>query len=205
MNPLLFALLAIIAIMFWKLLPSLRHSRNTFITEVAMVSVCTVIIYLVAIDTPQSVVFDMRILSALTLPVYVLAILPFTMKPRLTHFLEKNARRDSIFFAAGIMWLSPFLAEILLFLKWCLQGNLWNRLSYMVLGGSGTNDILFFYGFWVFISVEFFHFFAGIKENLQKRMKRKRSAMNHASSRHFSAKGSKKKKGKLRETSPLKA
>jgi len=86
------------------------------------------------------------------------------VKQRLIHFLEKNARRDSIFFAASIMWLSPFLAEILLLLSWFIQGKLWNRLSCMVLGGSGTNDVLFFYGFWVFISIGFFHFLtSGIK------------------------------------------
>ena len=172
-NPLSLVILIFTLIMFWKLLPSLKHSRNTLIIEVAMISVYTLIIYLIAVDTPKSVNFDTRILSILTLFVYVVAILPFIVKQRLIHFLEKNARRDSIFFAASIMWLSPFLAEILLLLSWFIRGNLWNRLSYMVLGGSGTNDVLFFYGFWVFISIEFFHFLTRIKKNALKNMKQR--------------------------------
>jgi MFS family permease len=178
-NPLSFVILIIIIIMFWKLIPSLKHSRNTLIIEVAMISVYTLIIYLIAVDTPKSVNFDVQILSILTLFVYVTAILPFTVKQRLIHFLEKNARRDSIFFAASIMWLSPFLAEILLLLSWFIQGNLWNRLSYMVLGGSGTNDVLFFYGFWVFISIDFFHFLTRIKKRTEKHETQEKCHKSH--------------------------
>lgn len=174
-NPLTLGALIITCIMIWKLLPSMRRSKYTFVTLMSTVSIYTLFVYLIAVDTPESVTFDTRIMSFLTLPIYTLAVLPFVAKQHVICFQKERAERDSVFLAASIMWLSPSLAEILVLLRWYVQGNLWNRLNYMVLGGNGTNDVLFFYGFWAFLSVNLFHFFSEkgvcgryLKHELQK-------------------------------------
>jgi len=161
-NPLVLAVLFTTGIMLWKLLPSFRNYENTLVVAIVMVVTYTIIICLIAVDTPEMITFNIQIMSCLTIPVYTIAVLPFLMKQAAISFQRDKAERDSTFFAASIMWLSPFLAEMLIMLKWYTWGNLGHRLTYMVLGGKGTNDVLFFYGFWLFISVEFFHLLAGL-------------------------------------------
>jgi hypothetical protein len=51
------------------------------------------------------------------------------------------------------MWLSPFLAELYIWGRWSIQGEFWYKLSYMALGGKGTSDVLFWYGFMALIAM----------------------------------------------------
>lgn len=69
---------------------------------------------------------------------------------------SERAALDSIYFGTSIMWLSPFLAELVIWAKWYMIGIFWEKASYMTLGGNGTRDVLFWYGFWAFITMSSF-------------------------------------------------
>jgi hypothetical protein len=72
-------------------------------------------------------------------------------------FQQLTSKRDAICFAATVMWFSPLTTELLIPLRRYFQGELWDRLNYLVLGGNGVMDTLF-YGFWAFLSMTFFSF-----------------------------------------------
>jgi hypothetical protein len=48
---------------------------------------------------------------------------------------------------AGVSWISPILAELYVCAEWAQQGVLQEKLNYMVLGGGGLYDALFYWGF----------------------------------------------------------
>lgn len=155
-NALVLCVVSTSILMLWKLSPSLRNSRSTFLMITAIVLIYSCLIYLLAVETLEGVTFNSAIMMLLTLSVYTVALLPFLMKQSIVSFLTESAKRDSAFFAASIMWLAPFLAEMLILLRWLLSGEI-GRLNYMVLGGAGLNDVLVYYGFWAIISVSLFH------------------------------------------------
>jgi hypothetical protein len=50
------------------------------------------------------------------------------------------------------MWLSTLLSDLFIWIKWGIQGVFWDYIKTMTLGGEGFNDVLFYYGFWAFIT-----------------------------------------------------
>jgi hypothetical protein len=51
------------------------------------------------------------------------------------------------FSGAAVSWVSTILSEIPAYYDWAQQGVLWEKLNYMVLGGNGLFDVLFYWGF----------------------------------------------------------
>jgi hypothetical protein len=158
-NPLVPPVLFVSGIMFLKLMSSFRNSSTLFIVMIILILIGTTTMYLTSIDAPKEVVFNTRIVNYLTLLTYFIAVLPFLWRQKVISFQQERAERHSVFFASTIMWLAPFFADILVMAKWYVSGVLESRLAYMVLGGNGANDVLFFYGFWLLISMELFHLF----------------------------------------------
>jgi hypothetical protein len=161
MNPLVPLVLFASIIMLYSLLSSFRNSKILSIKTITLICGCTTIVYLTATDTPTAVTYNVTIMNLLTLSVYFIAVLPFFFKRTIISFEQSKAKKHSISLATSVMWLSPFLADMLVLLRWHVSGEL-ERLSYMVLGGAGTNDILFFYGFWLLVSMSFFHLFGRV-------------------------------------------
>lgn len=159
-NPLVPSVLFVSGIMFWKLMSSFRNSRNLFVITITLILTVMTVMYLTSIDAPKEVVSNTQIMFYLTLLTYSIAVLPFLWKQKVISFQQERAERHSVFFASSIMWLALFLADMLVMAKWYVSGILESRLTYMVLGGSGANDVLFFYGFWLLVSMELFHFLA---------------------------------------------
>jgi hypothetical protein len=162
-NPLVPVILFLLGVMFWKS-HVLRSSRSTLFMGTTIFLVYVALIYSLQVDTSTAVTVSPQAMQYLTVLPYLMAVLPFILKQPLINFRKERAELDSVLFAASIMWLSPFTADILFLLKWWSLGILEHKLSYMVLGGSGTNDVVFFYGFWVFIAVLGFHFLGRIKK-----------------------------------------
>jgi len=158
-NPLVLPVLFFSGIMSCKLMSSFRNSTTLFIFTIGLILIATITMYLTSIDDPKEVVFNTRILNYLTLLTYSIAVLPFLWNQKVISFHQERAERHSVFFASSVMWLAPFFADILVMAKWYVSGVLESRLTYMVLGGNGVNDVLFFYGFWLLISMELFHLF----------------------------------------------
>jgi hypothetical protein len=158
-NHLVLPVLFVSGIMFWKLMSSFRNSSILLIVTIALILAGTITMYLTSIDGPEVVVFNTTILNYLTVLTYSIAVLPFLWNQKRISFHQERAKHHSIFFACSIMWLAPFFADILVMVKWYVSGILESRLTHMVLGGSGTSDVLFFYGFWLLISMELFHLF----------------------------------------------
>jgi hypothetical protein len=158
-NPLALLVLFLSGIMFWKLMSSFRNSSILFMVTIALILAGTITMYLTSIDGPKGVVFNTSILNYLTVLTYLIAVLPFLWNQKRISFHQERAGCHSVFFASSVMWLAPFFADILVMVKWYVSGILESRLTHMVLGGSGTSDVLFFYGFWLLISMELFHLF----------------------------------------------
>lgn len=156
-SPLVFAVLFCSVIMLYVLRPFFRNSRNLLVFTLFICGY-TIIVYLIGIDTPNAVYYNTISMYFLLLPVYVVTAFPF-LSPRKTiiSFEGSRAKIQSIGFATSIMWLSPFFAEMLMLARWYVSGEFWHRISYMVLGGAGANDVLFYFGFWIFVSVCSFH------------------------------------------------
>jgi len=115
------------------------------------------IIYFMASETPQAVTFDYMTFSILTYTICFLAVLPFLGASCIFSFSRDTPEVDSIFFATTVMWLSPLISELFIWLRWCIAGVLWEKLNYMTLGGSGFSDVIWQFGFWTLISLIIFH------------------------------------------------
>lgn len=156
-HPLVFITSTLSLIMLAKLcLFSNCPKKTRLITIVTVISYLT-ICYFVATETPTGVIFDLNMMQCLTVLICIIAILPFFGEKRLIEFPENIAERDSIFFAASIMWGSPFISELAIWLRWYIEGIYWQRTSYMTLGGAETADILFRFGFWTLVFLTIFH------------------------------------------------
>lgn len=156
-NAFVFLVLLLVCLMLWKLVDSLKHSKKTLVALVLTIFAYSSTIYFIAVDMAEVVVFNTQILSYLAILICMIAGLPFVVEQPIICFRQTTAKRDSICFAATVMWLSPLIAEVAILFKWYFRGDLWNRLGYMVLGGKGIADILFFYGFWAFLAMTLFH------------------------------------------------
>lgn len=73
-------------------------------------------------------------------------------------FSEEHAIEESFYFAVSIMWLSPLIAEIYIWGKWLITEVFFEKVSYMTLGGAGTQDIPFWQGLLTLVSLACFHF-----------------------------------------------
>ncbi len=51
------------------------------------------------------------------------------------------------FLGAATLWIATALSEFPMYVEWWFEGVLQEKLSYMVLGGKGLMDVLFYYGF----------------------------------------------------------
>jgi hypothetical protein len=71
-------------------------------------------------------------------------------------------------------WISPLLSEIPAYFYWVQQGVLQEKLSYMVLGGAGLFDVLFFYGLSTALSILIFQAFLFPTTFIIKAMLKKR-------------------------------
>jgi hypothetical protein len=71
------------------------------------------------------------------------------------------------------MWLSPFITEIYIWGKWLITGIFFEKAGYMTLGGAGTQDILFWPGFFTLIALSCFHLLRKSIIIVNKRLKPK--------------------------------
>jgi len=144
-------------VMLWKLRPTFKDSRTTLFVTTMTIAILAVIIRSIAVETTETVEYDGRVMGGLAIAVYFLALLPFFTRRPIVSYHGGRAERDSIFLAASVMWISPFLAELAMYLRWFLSND--QRIVYMTLGGAGIKDVLVFYGFRVLVSALLFHTF----------------------------------------------
>jgi hypothetical protein len=156
-SPLVFVVLVFSAAMLYGLRFFFTKLRNSLVF-IAFIIGYTSVMYLSAVVTLRAVSFNGSLLECLQMFVCLVTVMPF-IEPKISiiDFEGLRAPSDSIYFATSIMWLSPFFAEMLILFRWLILGQYWLRMSYMVLGGNGINDILFFFGFWIFLTIFCFH------------------------------------------------
>jgi hypothetical protein len=155
-NPLVIATLFLSFVMVYRLGSFLKNLKNMLVFLTFFVSY-TIIIYLDGVETKTAVSYSFNIVYFLLVIVYLVAVSPFLAGKNIVSFQQSIAKVQSISFAACIMWLSPFCAEMFVWLRWYALGDLWQKLGYMVLGGAGTGDLLFYFGFWALVSMACFH------------------------------------------------
>jgi len=139
------------------LLRSVWNHRMSLGVTVSTWVLFTIVAFIIAVDKPTTVDYDTRVMVPMAFIACVLASLPFIVNQEILRFSEHHARRDSIYFGASIMWLSTFFADMIFLLKWSVQGVLLERLRYMMPGGAGFNDVLFYYGTVAFLALSLFH------------------------------------------------
>jgi len=141
---LIFPLVA--AIMFLYLLLDLRKSVSHMFFVFFSLLVMTMIVYSIRTETAEMVIFDPSAMLFLAAVLLFLGILAFCWRRPITVAPDGRLLRRTIFFSSGIMWLSVLISELLILLRWHYESVLVERISYMVLGGAGFNDVLVFYG-----------------------------------------------------------
>jgi len=150
-----FPLLA--AILFLHLLMSLRESITRTAFVLLSLLFMTLIVYSIRLETRDMVVFDPKTMLFLAFTSLFLGISAFYCKRPTTLAADNRLLGRVLFFSSGIMWLSGFIAELIVLFRWQNEGVLIERINYMVLGGAGFNDVLAFYGIvTTFTSILFF-------------------------------------------------
>lgn len=144
-------------VMMTTLLRSIKNYRTSLSVTIFILVVFTTLAFVTAVDKTTAVVYDTRIMMSMTFIACSLAVLPFILKNKYLHFSKYYAKRDSIYFGASVMWLSPLFADTLFLIKWGIEGILFERLESLTLGGAGFNDVLFFYGAIAFLTITLFH------------------------------------------------
>lgn len=154
-NPLILATTKLSAIMILKLFRSTRFLKNG-VAHAGIIILYSIVIWATSTETSENVTFNTQIMSYLTYLICGIAIMPIL---GLNYFInyEKQSVRNSIFLPTSTMWLSPLLAEMYIWAKWFALGIFREKASYMTLGGAGTQDILFWYGFLALVITTSFH------------------------------------------------
>jgi len=141
-----------------KLFKSSRLMKNrTAKINIIIILLYSLLIWAASTETPENVTFKVDILTFLNYFICLVTILTFLGWTRFIWFSEEHAISESICFTVSTMWLSPFIAEMYIFGKWLVTGVLFEKASYMTLGGAGTQDILFWQGFLTLIILVCFH------------------------------------------------
>ena len=109
--------------------------------------------------TRLAINFNGWALLAVMVSSWVLSSFPFLWKTRTVTVIE-SMRIDYALLATSVMWLSPFLAELLVLLDWQMKGVFAEKVRGLVLGGNGLNDLLFILGFATLISTGLYALFA---------------------------------------------
>jgi len=114
-------------------------------------------VFYIRSETNEMVTFDPDTMLFLSATSLFLGVVAFFWKSPTTVSPNNRLLRRILFYPSGIMWLSGFIAEIIVLFGWHNEGVLSDRIDYMVLGGAGFNDVLAFYGLvTIFSAILFF-------------------------------------------------
>jgi hypothetical protein len=159
-NPIVFVPLAVSAWMAFVFFRSKRLPKRTKVSVLLFITIYAAILYFMSKETSKAVTFNVQDMNYLTLFVYLFAALPFYFKRVPFRFSADNAGIDFMFFSTMVMWLSPLVCELCILFRWVLQGVFFDYIRTMTLGAMGLSDVLFFYGFWVFLATALFAIFS---------------------------------------------
>lgn len=139
-----FPLLA--TVIFLYLLLDLRESASYVAFATFSLLFMTIIVYSIRSETNEMVMFDPETMLFLSVTSLLLGMVVFWRKRPVTVIPNTRFLRRILFYPSGIMWLSAFIAELIILFRWHNERGLVERIDYMVLGGAGFNDVLAFYG-----------------------------------------------------------
>jgi hypothetical protein len=147
------ALLAITVsiVMAFMLFRRNLHYRRVLLAFAGLVILYSFLFFIVHFEENGNISFNGLTALAVLVSGWILSAFPFIWKNRIACIVEEKAT-DYALLATSVMWLSPFLAELLVLLDWQLKGEFAERIQLLVLGGNGLNDLLFILGFVTFIS-----------------------------------------------------
>lgn len=156
-NPIILIIIPLSVFMLHKLFVSLNYLKNK-VTHLTVFFILTYssIILATASESFEGITFDIETIKVLSHFVFLISILISLEWIPSLKFSSERSVLDSVFFAASIMWLSPFIAELFIWTKWSIIGIAFERASHFTIGGAGTQDILFWPGLWAVSTMYYF-------------------------------------------------
>jgi hypothetical protein len=133
-------------LLFYLLNVAIKQSKSRLFLAWISLFLAVVIIYSSRSETVKEVSFDPKVMLPLTLFFVLLGIALFANIDSGTTLPNRRCAIKVLGYSAGIMWLAPFLSELVVLFRWQLEGTFATRSQYMVLGGAGLKDVLAYYG-----------------------------------------------------------
>jgi hypothetical protein len=141
---------AFLALLFFR---RVSYGKRFLFCFAGLVVLYALFFFGVHFEEDSGIKFDWFVSLIGMVPSWVLAAVPFLWKTRTSIISAIESKRvEYALLTASVMWMSPFLAELLVLLDWQTKGVFAEKVEHFVLGGAGLNDLLFILGFATFIS-----------------------------------------------------
>lgn len=151
-NPLVLLTAGISMGMAVSILYNRDYPKKAKIALLFFTAAYSMILYFISNENSSGININPSILSYLTIFVCLFAAIPFLSENVAFKFSIDKPERDFVFFVTVVMWLSPLINDLIIWLRWSIQGVFWDYVRTMILGGKGFSDVLFYYGFWAFVT-----------------------------------------------------
>jgi hypothetical protein len=133
------------AIMIIELLKSTEGNRKIIFSTITLGLVYALLFLKISKYDQGNINFNTVYLLSIMVISWVLGLLPFFWKKN--HFTLTGDWKNYFFLTTSLMWLSPLITEITIWLSWYTNGTFAEKTIDCVLGYNGFNDFLFILGF----------------------------------------------------------